>query len=274
MASAKHKKICLFSRALSLVLFLLLLCFLFVIWASVSFGWFSKNTNVTVDGVSVQTAGQTNLEIRATASGEDISVSELVSDMTTLGTPETEIGFYPGVSGSFSFFVSDGTAGEQDYDFLFHATVTNNSFHVCSPETGDNYSEGFYPEATAEQREIAVRYLSSHILFFTSYENGLYSGWLNPDTPSTLRASGTGASKVTVYWVWVGEHAQIFDGSIPDSERLIAEETRAEIAGYYASRMDTVTENGENSREAFNNADMLIGLTIKYLRFDISVAKL
>lgn len=261
-------------RFLILLIFGTAVVFLIRVWAGVSFGWFSSNKNAAASGMNTQTISSGTFEIRASAEGENIGKPVLVSDMTTLELPGTADGIYPGVSGSFTFYVSDGTAGVQEGAYFYRVTLTNNDFHECKPNEGEEYREGFYPDTTPLQRENAISYMTSHILFFTSRTDGKYSGWIRPDEPIPHDASGTGASRVTVYWVWVDEYGQIFGETIPEADRLIEETTRAKIAGYYESRMSEITENGEQSREAYNNADTQIGITIKYIRVDLSVSRM
>lgn len=272
--STDRGRVNLLHRFLILLIFGTAVVFLIRVWAGVSFGWFSSNKNAAGSGMNIQTAPSGTFEIRASAEGENIGKPVLVSDMTTLELPGTAGGIYPGVSGSFTFYVSDGTGEVQEGAYFYRVTLTNNDFHECKPNEGEEYREGFYPDTTPVQRENAIRYMTSHILFFTSRTDGKYSGWIRPDEPIRHDASGTGASRVTVYWVWVDEYGQIFGETIPEASRLIEETTRAEIADYYESRMSEITENGEQSREAYNNADTQIGITVKYIRFDLTVSKM
>lgn len=78
----------------------------FFVFARVSFGWFASSTNVSGNGMSVQSQGTGYLQIRASASGDDICVSQIVKDMTSVQCPAgEEKGAYPGASGKFTFYV-------------------------------------------------------------------------------------------------------------------------------------------------------------------------
>lgn len=62
----------------------------FFVFARVSFGWFASSTNVSGNGMSVQSQGTGYLQIRASASGDDIGVSQIVKDMTSVQFPAAE----------------------------------------------------------------------------------------------------------------------------------------------------------------------------------------
>ncbi len=232
----------------------------------VSLGWFSDNRQVTGDGQTVQVQSGYHLEIRATANGENIGVSAVEETMSKLPVDGDEHGLFPGTAGSFSFYVA-GSAEDvaSGYAYGFSLSARNNEFCQVS-----GFPERFYPNLSAQQKRQALTYLSSHLLFFTRCEDGVYSGWIRPD--DTVRrevASGSFYQKETVYWVWIGEYADITE----NSRRLFDDPTQAEIAAYYAepANRDTFTVNGEQTSEAYNAADTIIGITLKYICFQVEV---
>lgn len=235
-----------------------------------AFGWFSFSKNVTGNGISVQSKENQTLQIRATAIGEDIGVSEVTKDMDKLSNDGNTDALYPGASGSFSFYVHDGSA-VRTYPYSFHYSVyvENNQFYE-----GADYPNGFYPYSSEEERAQAKQYINSHLLFFTHKEDGEYSGWIRPDAPTLCIADATGddsAYEVKVYWVWVDIYNRIFE----ENSGLIAEPTRIEIATYFdnEANIGKIVADGEKSSEAYNTADTLIGVTLKHICFEIDVTK-
>lgn len=233
------------------------------------FGWFSNSIKVTANGASIKSVDLEQLEIRATATGEDIGVSVIEKTMKKLPL-ETEDGdktLYPGISGSFTFYVYSNMSDTEKYSFVYDLFVDNDCLYE-----GADYPEGFYFGAKPEERAQALEYINAHLMFFAKNEGGVYSEWIKPGTK--IKCSNVDSKtpyKVTVYWVWVGQYNQIFK----KDSGLIEENTRTEIAGYYSEEenIGKMLAEGESSSTAYNVADTLIGMTLKYICFQISVLK-
>lgn len=229
------------------------------------FGWFSMGHDASGKGMGIITKDADEPEIRAEENGEDISVEVLRSDMQTLSHVDKVTDFMPGACGSFTFYVKD-KADEGAFDFIFKVAVDNDQF-----KNDAEFEEGFYRETGQKDREAALAYLRSHLLFFTAKENDLYSGWIKPDKEVELRAEAQKPHKVTVYWVWVATYDKIFAAD----SNLIEENTRREIATYYSQEENhTKMFHGDSvSAEAYNMADTLIGVTLKYVYYRVEVLK-
>lgn len=234
-----------------------------VLYAIGTFGWFSSAHRVTSNGTDVYTKDVSVLEIRATAAGNDISVSVEENDMERLpfhaGGSTT---LHPTSYGSFSFFVNESSSQAQiPYSFLYKVTAENNRFRE---------DEGFDRNTDAAEREQALIYINSHLLFFLDYDadTGLYSNWIRSGELIRCTANQN-PQKVTVYWVWVDQYKQVFE----ENSGLIEEETRKEIEAYYADKAEMMLADGTSPAEAYNVADTLIGMTIKYVCFRVDVTK-
>lgn len=242
-------------------------------YGQLAFGWFSSSQKVETDGMGVHSQEYKNLQIRATSDGADISVGSIRADMGVINnvvsgdtTGSGTQHLFPGASGSFTFYVHDGSTGTQaPYSFEYRISAKNDKFNTKSQ------NEGFKSNVTEKQRETALQYLSSHILFFKKNEDGLY--WIHPGEFETENVSGgqtPAPREVTVYWVWVEHYKYIFQ----ENDGLFDEETRTEIKEYYLDPQNTdkIMARGENSVEAFNEADTIIGITLQYICFEIEVS--
>lgn len=235
------------------------------------FGWFSMSRNVSGNGSVISTKDVSPLEIRASADGtDDISVDVATEDMYKFNSGKNT-GFRPSAYGQFTFYVNDGsTEGSQSYNFHYSITVKNNEFHKEENET----TYGLYPDVNTESEEFkkAEQYINSHIMFFTSKdENGVYSGWIRPDSPTKVSVDeNDGSFPVPVYWVWVEHYSSI----IEENSGLIEEETRKKIEEYYNENIGKLLADVKNkSAESYNIADTIIGMTYKCVCFEIKVTK-
>lgn len=73
-----------------------------------------------------------------------------------------------------------------------------------------------------------------------------------------------------IYWVWIPWYSDIFT---PGST-VLTESERAEIAAYYTSGEQALAEmfnGGTADEQSFNEADYVIGTTIRYLCFCLNV---
>ncbi|MGN0493924.1 MAG: hypothetical protein ACI4F7_09780 [Acutalibacteraceae bacterium] len=235
-----------------------------IICALGTFGWFSMSHIITGKGANIQTKDIGVLEIRASAAGPDISASAVEEITERLSYDGDQKKLRPTASGSFSFYVNDSSAGAQTpYNFVYKLSVENDLLK-------DNANKGFYPNTDENEREQAKKYINSHLLFFSEYDEGakLYKGWLQ--SGETIRCTATqNPQKVTVYWVWVDQYRQIFE----QNSGLIDEETRKEIAAYYENHTEMMLSDGASPAEAYNVADTMIGMTLKYVCFLIEVTK-
>jgi len=102
---------------------------------------------------------------------------------------------------------------------------------------------------------------------------GVYSGRIAPGEAVRLTATEAdtvqGACPVTVYWVWVPWYSDIFSAE----STLMAEADRAQAAAYYAdgTHADEMFREGLVNEQGFNEADYIIGTTLKYICFDLTV---
>lgn len=256
------------SSLTKLLLSALLTIFAFILMMQ-GFGWFSTKRIASASGQNLQMMESGYLEIRADADGEDIGVTVAEKTMEKLPMDGELSMLRPGISGSFSFYVYDNSAGvPESYSFMYGVSVENNQFHE-----GEDYPEGFYPNTNEEERAEAKEYVNAHLLFFTDMENGVYSGWISPgcSTRRTVKPSdGSTPHKETVYWVWINWYHQIFE-----ENDLIEEKTRKEIVKYFSEEgnLNKMFADGTESVEAYNLADTLIGVTFKYICFQIDVYK-
>lgn len=241
--------------------------------ATGTFGWFFLSRQVGGNGTGVQLKDCPPLEIRATATGADISVDEIVDGTLSLTEGEAMEGLSPGTSGSFTFYVHDGSEERlAPYAFWYDVSVCNDPFH---PGDRGLYQDGFYPGLTEKEKELSLTYVNSHLLFFTARTEQGYSGWIRPDEVVRCTAPPDAENKgygVTVYWVWLKQYGDVFGAT---GDGLIAEETRAEIQSYYSApgNRAKMLDGGEMSQEAYNIADTMIGMSLKYIYFRIEVAK-
>lgn len=247
-------------RQIGRVLFSAALAAFALLSAAGTFGWFAESRDVTAGGMLIQSAESGILEIRADVKGDNIGVSAPEDIEQTLTSAIKEL--HPDVSGSFTFYVHSDTA---PYRFRYGVSIQNNAFHK-----GEGFPEGFYPYVKDEEKAQALQYIRSHLLFFTHKQGDVYSGWIQPDVtvPQSVEAEKN-PYEVTVYWVWIGDHRKIFDAE----SGLIEESTRQRIANYYGSHPDQMFVGDEKTAEAYNGADTLIGIVLKYICFQVTVSK-
>lgn len=267
MQSNSHKRKTLI-RVSTIVFEIIVLLTAVAIFASSVFGWFANNNSVSGNGMAVQLKVSGDLQIRASATGDNIGVTAIDEDTTSIEFPDMEKKeIYPGVSGQITFYVHDGSQGAQNaYSFNYRIIPQNDEW--CGV---DAYPDGFVTGLTADEKALALKYMSSHIMFFESFSEGKYSGWINPKgyaKKEVASADKATPCPVTVYWAWVPNYKDIF--KIPSA--LIEENTRAEIERYYTANADKLFLRGENSSDAFDGADTVIGISIKYMCFVIEVA--
>ena len=233
-----------------------------IICALGTFGWFSRSHNVTGKGTNIQTKSVEELQILNT---EYVDISKSTVEEITVRLPYntgSDNILSPTAHGSFTFRVKDNSSEAQiPYDFIYRLSVEND-FKM----NAENF--GFYPNTDEKEREQALQYINSHLLFFSGYDKGIYSGWLQSGEP-IRRTAGHNPQTVTVYWVWVDQYKQIFE----ENSGLIDEDTREEIATYYKNHPEKMLADGASPAEAYNVADTVIGMTLKYICFLIEVSK-
>lgn len=244
-----------------------------LVFGQISFGWFFSSQKVSGGGMGVQTQQTDNLQILAKADGKDISVDRIEAKMDVIGNkvdidePDGKNYIFPGVSGSFTFYVHDGSQTAQTaYSFSYSIVPKNNEF------TENGSDKGFYHNVSDENKQQALEYLSSHLLFFKKKENGVFSEWLSPESSASVSVTdgpSPAPCAVTVFWVWIERYDDVFSSD----SGIIAEDTRSEIAAYYSSESNAskMMARGEQTADAFNEADTFIGITMKYICFEIEV---
>ncbi|MGN0804651.1 MAG: hypothetical protein ACI4MS_04635 [Candidatus Coproplasma sp.] len=237
------------------------------IFASAVLGWFVSFASVSGNGMGVQLKVSGYFQIRAEESGEDIGVSAIDEHTTSIEFPDMEKKeLYPGVSGRITFYVHDGSSASQNaYSFGYRITPKNDEW--CGDVAYDN---GFFAGLTEEEKALALKYMSSHIMFFESYDGDKYSGWISPESyvkKEVASAETATPYKVSVYWIWVPNYEDIF----ASPSAVLEENTRAEIATYYTANPDKLFSKDENSSDSFDGADTVIGISIKYMCFVIEV---
>lgn len=262
--SSREKKFIL--KIASIVIEIIVLLTAVTVFAYSVLGWFVNNNTVSGNGLSVQLEVSNNLQIRASSTGEDIGVTSIDKDTTSITFPDmTEKEIYPGVSGQITFYVHDGSEGTQNaYSFSYRIKPQNDEW--C--EDG-NHPQGFFARITDGEKALVLQYMSAHIMFFKSFNQGVYSDWINPESPADVDvASAATPCEVTVYWIWVPNYSDIFVSPSP----VLADGTREEIANYYlqAGNVNKLF-NGENSQDGFDAADTVIGVSVKYMCFVIEV---
>lgn len=237
--------------------------------ASSVLGWFAANNAVSGNGMGVEVKVNGVLQIRAEESGGDIGVAAIDADTTSINFPDMEEKeFYPGVSGQITFYVHDGSEGTQEgYSFGYRIIPQNDEW--CGDVA---FPQGFFAGLTAEERTLALKYMSSHIMFFESFDGEKYSGWISPES-YTIKAVASAETatpcRVTVYWVWVPTYEDIFQSP----SNLLEESTMAGIADYYTANADKMFLNGDKSSDSFDGADTVIGISVKYMCFVIEVSR-
>ena len=208
-----------------------------------------------------------------------VGVSEITAGSPKIGyNPQAPENLYPGVSGSFTFYVNDSTDFSSENNFIFDYKVSaenNRPDYKGSSE----YPDGFYKNASSAEREEALKYLNSHLMFFKSKDGEKFSDWIRPGEVVTVNTSGLGNPpyEVTIYWTWVADYNQIFAENSP----VVDEATRATIAAYYQLSKNSLCKFEENEdpntadeitlEKAYNTADTFMGSVIKHIFFKVEV---
>lgn len=236
----------------------------------VTYGWLAANRSVSERGMALS-AKDRLVEICLTPTGENVGVTAPSGEMAHLsvtldeteGAPtDRENTIRPGSSGSMQFYIR--RSGKTEFSFSFRISAVN-----------DPYAEngGFFAGVTDEERKAdALRYLGSHLMFFTEKSaDGVYSGRISPGeavrVDATEAETEQGAYPVTVYWVWVPWYSDLFSAE----STLIAGADREAAAAYYAAHAAEMFSDGVAGEQGFNEADYVIGTTLKYICFDLTV---
>ena len=255
------------SALLSLLIAAMLVVFA-VIAATIGFGWFADSLDASATGMGVSAKG--NLQIRKVPGGKDVGVAQPESGMTRLElaldpsslTNGSGENISPGASGSFTFYVYK--PDRSTYSFICRPEVINDRFAA---------NEGCYPDATEENKALALKFANSHIMMFREKSaDGVYSGWISPDKPMQVDAADHEQS-VTIYWVWVPFYSYIFDGGWSK----LASVDQAAIKAYYDQEDNLgkmFTQSGgvyRQSSTGYNEADFVFGSTLRRICFDVYV---
>lgn len=232
------------------------------------FGWFSMSHDVTGNGMGIQSKDYRVLDILKIVDGPNIGVEVATKDMDKLEDVMQSEKFIPSAFGKFTFYVHDSSSSGEQYSFIYSISVKNNEF--CDDE---NFPNGLHPGVNTGSEDFikAEQYINSHIMFFEKKDENGYSEWICPDKPTRCTSETGGTKEVTVYWIWMDQYEQIFE----ENSGLIQEDTRKEIAEYYSKEenIEKLLVNGEKSSEVYNVADTVIGMTYKYVCFEIKVTR-
>ncbi len=264
MDKAKSKKI--YSNFKSTLISFVALVFSFVALIQVCFGWYAISKSATGNGIDIGVEGKGNIIIKAKTDSENIGVDVINSEMEKIKiTDSSDNKLFPEICGSFTFFVSKDIENTTNFNFSYKISSKNNEF--CKDP---KYPSGCYKGATEEDIALSLKYLSSHLLFFKEKdENNRYKNWICANS-SVFEKSTANTCEVKIYWVWVGNYSEIFNAN----NNLIEENTRIKIESYYSEskeRLSEIFDGGIKKSENYNNADMTIGLTLRYICFEIEV---
>lgn len=224
-----------------------------------AFAWFSDGDNrVSTGGMSVIVRGR-GLEIRKEENGENIGVDRdsEIKDYLANHINNSEQKIRPASSGYFEFYVYNSV--EENYSFSFTASVIDN--------TGVSENEGVFSDSEQTNGRDALQYINSHILFFLEKTESCYAKVILPETSSEIVVTGGAPCLVRIYWVWLLHYEQIFsaDGDLTDADSRIA------LATYYSAHPEKMFVGGKIGEEEYNQADYIIGTTIKRMRFHLDV---
>lgn len=116
----------------------------------------------------------------------DSKFQNLAADFVDSNYPRLQ----PGVSGHITFYIIPPSDAVETVDCALKLELL--------PYQRDNSAPtGYSPLGSGAEAEL----LKGHILFFQSYENGFYSGWIQ-DGAFEVTVSGSAVEEVTVYWIW------------------------------------------------------------------------
>ena len=227
----------------------------------VAFGWFAKNGTANANGMQVSISSDF-VDIHADIDGKIISVG---ADKPSSDMAHVPNGFSgklsPGCSGVIEFYSYHPSLSS--YNFTYDISVKNNEF----AENG-----GFFADVDDTAKERALTYFNSHLMFFTSKsEDGVYSGRIVPGESQSVAVNGTEIAPypVKIYWIWIKWYDDVFS----ENSSVIEKEERAKIAEYYTSteNISKMFYGGNNTEQAYNEADDLIGITLKRVCFSLNV---
>jgi hypothetical protein len=163
------------------------------------------------------------------------------------GISDEDSGISPGSSGVVTFYVIPKKTGSLTVKFKLKMTAYSEN----SDEQSSDDGEITLSDITAlDEDSEAAQYLKGHLLYFLSYENGVYSERITDDGFSiTFKdAKADEEQEVNIYWVWPYSFGQMVLKS--SDENLIV----LNRSGIFADSSDEKTETAKlikNSPEIF-----------------------
>lgn len=278
---------------------------------AVSLAWFTLDKALDLDSFGMKSV-DSPFELKTVGSKDSLKAEILDSNEYSLVSDESNItsdkdnkiywllndesgmtkGINPGSHGKLTFYVVPNQSGEMEIQF---------NIGLTGYTAEDNDGETAYEKLSDETLE---KFLNGHIMFFTDYKDGNYSGFLYDETLTrTFSDCQVGTPiPVTIYWVWPNTLGQILLKSTDEylsseSSVLFADESeeRESFADYITKHTDSYfkTENGvsEADKEAirkmltgqtydpsqlaslssmYNNADETIGTNVSELLVELT----
>lgn len=278
---------------------------------AVSLAWFTLDKALDLDSFGMKSVEQP-FELKTVGNKDNLKAEildslgySLVADDSNITSNENnriywllddesgmKKGIEPGSHGTLTFYVVPNQSGEMEINF---------NIGLTGYTAVDNDGKTAYEKVSDEKLE---KLLNGHIMFFTDYKDGNYSGFFHGETLTrTFSEYEVGKPiPVTVYWVWPNTLGQILLTSTDEylsSENgvLFADESeeRTSFADYITEHTDSYfkTENGvsEADKEAirkmltgqkydpsqlaslssmYNNADETIGTNVNELLVELT----
>ncbi len=292
----------------------------FIALISVTVAWFAANANVGSSGMQVRLAGA-KYELASEGvpglyyipgdTGESVTIDGKTlyktSDANTAitwmvgadsnlnnaaGGPGT---LQPGAKGKITFYILPREDNDEEFtvEISLSRLLYSRSEEATDLEimvSGTQESTTAYLEELPEETEQEVKQLlEGHLLFFTSYEEPYYSGWIASDTLE-VAVSGTKPVPVTIYWVWpyvldwlvdTGTTATLCDSSLQGGDyQMILQDIQENPSRYLRKSSletkqenvfdpDNITEEFETYSWKYNRGDEFIGTHVQYLFIEI-----
>lgn len=289
---------------ISLIKMSIPLVFCTAVFCLASMAWFSRNTEVEASGVGIGVQGAPyTIQTKDSSgyykgkweqTGSD-ALEWLVSATNNFDNyepdpdlEETEPGIEPGDSGVLEYRVSPNTSDSITVDCIFEVKA-----YLETVEKDENP----ITIITEVNDDTLSGYLNAHVMLFSGYENGKYTGLIDNDQAlrrvleeQTYTKDDTRYTKI--YWVWPMHLEDIT--SSDDSRIIYASKERGPVIAYIArnkngffkdcnddeqqviedltalsTEYDNAIYNHYNMR--YDNADLEIGNNISYVMLSMKV---
>ena len=284
-----------------------------VVFCLASVAWFAKNSEVEASGKGIAAQGMPyTIQTKDSSgyykgkweqTGSDAlewlvsATNNFDNHPSDLDSEETEPGIEPGDSGVLEYRVSPNTSDSITVDCIFEVkayletVVKDEQGKVSTDESGNPIT------IITEVNDATLSgYLNAHVMLFSGYENGKYTGLIVND--QALRrvlekqTYTNDTSYTKIYWVWP---MHLEDITSSDDSRIIYDsEERETIIAYIArnrngffkdcnddeqqviadltalsTEYDNTIYNHYNMR--YDNADLEIGNNISYVMLSMKV---